>query len=110
LTAIVLPDPSHFVTATTLRMVGGLVFFCAMVTFNLWAVVTGLDRVEQVNRHFPADQQFAALGWTPVKKWGFEKEYERLFPDRQQRTKERRLWLCGAISLCGAWFCLAPFL
>jgi len=95
-----------------LRMAVGLLCFCAMVTCVLWAVVISLDRVEQVNSRLPADQQigftFGVIG--PERHWRFEKEYERLFPDRKLRRKERILWLLGALALIGAFLCVAPIL
>jgi hypothetical protein len=80
-----------------------------MATCILWAVVISLDRVEQVNSRLPADQQiaftFGVIG--PERHWRFEKEYERLFPDRTLRRKERMLWLLGAVSLAGMVRCVA---
>ena len=75
-----------------------------MVGCNLWAVVISLDRVEQVNARLTEGKQFEALGWWPTKRWRFEKEYERLFPDRALRRKERLLWLLGGLALLGAFF------
>ena len=95
-----------------LRMAVAFLCFCAMVTCVLWAVVIGLDRVEQVNSRLPADQQigftFVVIG--PERHWRFEKEYERLFPDRKVRRKERILWLLGALALIGVFLCVAPSL
>jgi hypothetical protein len=83
-----------------------------MVTCVLWAVVISLDRVEQVNSRLPADRQigftFGVIG--PERHWRFEKEYERLFPDRKLRRKERILWLLGAFALIGVFLCVAPIL
>jgi hypothetical protein len=61
-------------------MAAALLCFCIMAACNLWAVIIGLDRVEQVNARLPEEKQFEALGWWPTKRWRFEKEYERLFP------------------------------
>ncbi len=76
-----------------------------MMTFVLLGVVVSLERVEKVNDLLPEDQRFQALGWYYGKRRRFEKEYERLFPDRKHRRKERILVLLGAIALLGA--CIA---
>ena len=93
-------------TEMTLRMVACVLCFCAMVTCILWAVVISLDRVEKVNARLPEGQKIGyPLGFIgPEKDWRFEKEYERLFPDRTLRRKERLLWLLGALALLGAFF------
>jgi hypothetical protein len=44
-----------------LRMLAGLACFCAMVTCMLWAMVIGLDRVEEVNARLPSDQKISHL-------------------------------------------------
>jgi hypothetical protein len=81
-----------------------------MVTFNLWAVVTNLDRIEQVDQRLSADQKFEPIGWGPWKRVRFEEAYERLFPDRVLRRRERLLWLAGGLSLAGVAVCIAPFI
>jgi len=105
----VLSNLDHL-TASVIRTAAGLLCFCAMVTCILWAVVISLDRVEQVNSRLPADQQigftFGVIG--PERHWRFEKEYERFFPDRSLRRKERILWLLGAVFLAGLVLCAAP--
>jgi hypothetical protein len=85
-------------------MASALLCFCIMAACILWAVVISLDRVEQVNARLPKEKQFEAPGWWATKRWRFEKEYERLFPDRALRRKERLLWLLGALALLGAFF------
>jgi hypothetical protein len=61
-----------------------------------------------VNARLPVEEKigftFGIIG--PERHWRFEKEYERLFPDRTLRRKERVLWLFGALSLLGALLCL----
>lgn len=88
-------------------MAAALLCFCTMAACVLWAVVIGCDRVEQVNARLPAEEQigftFGFIG--PERHWRFEKEYERLFPDRALRRKERTLWLLAALSLIGAVLC-----
>jgi len=93
---------------TTLRIAAGLLCFCATVTCVLWAVIISLDRAEQVNSRLPTSQQ---IGFTigvigPERHWRFEKEYERLFPDRRLRRKERILWLLGSLAAIGAFLCV----
>jgi hypothetical protein len=92
---------------TILMMVVAVLCFCAMVTCVLWAVVISLDRVEQVNARLPAEEKigftFGFIG--PERHWRFEKEYERLFPDRALRRKERTLWVLAALSVIGAFLC-----
>ena len=83
----------------------GIALFLFMMTFVLWGVVVSLERIEKVNDQLPEDQRFAALAWYYGKRRRFEREYERLFPDRKLRRKERTLLLLGAIVLLGA--CLA---
>jgi hypothetical protein len=87
-------------------MAGALLCFCIMAACVLWAVVISLDRVEQVNARLPAEEKigftFGFIG--PERHWRFEKEYERLFPDRALRSKERLLWLLGGLALLGAFF------
>jgi hypothetical protein len=80
-----------------------------MVTCVLWAVVIGLDRIEQVNARLPTEEKIGyMLGFIgPERHWRFEKEYERLFPDRSLRKKERILWALGALALAGAFLCIA---
>ena len=97
---------------TILRMAAGLLCFCTMVTCNLWAVVISIDRVEKVNARLPQGEKIGyPLGFIgPERNWRFEEEYERLFPDRALRRKERWLWLFGAISLAGFAFCAAALL
>jgi hypothetical protein len=84
-------------------MAAALLCFCAMVTCALWAVVIGLNRVEQVNARLPAEEKigftFGFIG--PERHWRFEKEYERLFPDRALRRKERTLWALAALAVIG---------
>lgn len=93
-------------TEMNLRMVACVLCFCAMVTCILWAVVISLDRVEKVNARLPAGEKigftFGFIG--PERHWRFEREYERLFPDRALRRKERVLWLLGSLALLGAFF------
>jgi len=91
-----------------LRMAGGLACFSAMATCFLWGVTVGLDRVERVNERLPVDKRFEAFWWGPMKRWRFETEYVRLFPDLALRNKERLLLLLGAVSLAGFALCVAP--
>ena len=83
----------------------GIALFLFMMTFVLWGVVVSLETVEKVNDLLPQGQRFQALGWYYGKRRRFEKECERLFPDRKLRRKERTLMLLGTIALLGA--CLA---
>jgi hypothetical protein len=68
--------------------------------------------VEQVNARLPTEEK---IGYTlgiigPERHWRLEKEYERLFPDRNLRRKERILWALGALASIGAFlsFALIP--
>jgi len=83
----------------------GIALFLFMMTFVLGGLVVSLERVEKVNDLLPQDQRFQALGWYYGKRRRFEKEYERLFPDRKLRRKERTPMLLGTIALRRA--CLA---
>jgi hypothetical protein len=93
-------------------MAAGLICFLAMAACFLWAVIICIDRVNQVNEQLPPEQKIGfALGFIgPERNPRFEKEYERLFPDRALRRKERKLWLLGAVALIGFAIAIAPFL
>jgi hypothetical protein len=104
--------PEHPPVAAIVRMAVGLTCFLAMGTCVLWAVITSIDRVNQVNERLPPERKIGfSLGFIgPERNPRFEKEYEQLFPDRTLRKKERILWLLGAIGLIGFAIALAPFL
>jgi hypothetical protein len=103
------PQPNQL-TATLVRAAGALLCFSAMMICNLWAVIIGLDRIEQVNKRMPEDKQFEAIGWGPFKRLRFEEEYERFFPDGALRRKERILFFVGTLSAVGLFICVAAFL
>ena len=100
----------HPPLATMVRAGIGLVCFLAMGTCALWAVVIGLDRVNQVNERLRPEQQIGfSLGFIgPERNPRFEKEYERLFPDQVLRKKERILWLLAILALIGLVFAAGP--
>jgi hypothetical protein len=102
----------HPSPATIVRAAIGLICFLAMGTCFLWAVILSLDRVNQVNEQLPPDQQIGfPLGFIgPERNARFEREYERLFSDRDLRKKERKLWLLGALALIGLAFAVGPLL
>ena len=83
----------------------GMALFLFMITFVLWGAVVSLERIEKANDQLPEDKRFAALGWYYGKRRRFERAYERLFPDRKLRRKQRTLMLLGAMVALGA--CLA---
>lgn len=107
-----LPDAGHLTAVTITRIALSLLFFCAMATCVLWAVTISIDRVNQVNARLPPAEQIEfGLGFIgPERNPRFEKEYERLFPDRALRKKERVLWLLGAFALIGFAISVSPFL
>jgi hypothetical protein len=92
-------------TTSNFGFLVGIALFRFMMTFVLWGVVLSLDRVEKVNE-LPEDKRFQALGWDPGKRLRFEREYERLFPDRKLRHKERILMLLGMIALICAFLAI----
>lgn len=108
----VLPALDHLPAGAIIRMVVGLLCFCVMCTCVLWALAISLDRVNHVNERLPAGKQIGyPLGFLgPERHWRFEKEYEKLFPDRTLRRKERRLWLLGAVALIGLAIAIGPLL
>jgi hypothetical protein len=93
-----------------LRVAGAVACFCAMVTFVLWGLLTNFERVEQVNSKLPPEKHFDPIWWGPFKKLRFEEEYERFFPDRALRKKERILMLLAVISIFAGVACMAPLL
>jgi len=108
--AILLPE--HLSNFGIIRLAVSLACFVAMGTCVLWAVTVSIDRVNQVNERLPPEQQIGfPLGFIgPERNPRFEKEYEKLFPDRALRRKERKLWLLGAIALICFAIAVAPFL
>jgi hypothetical protein len=98
---MVLPHTNHPTLMTIVGLVACPLCFSVMFACVLWGVVINLRRVDRVNERLPAEQQFAVLGWWPAKRARFEREYERLFPDRSLRRKERMLLLFGALALIG---------
>jgi len=89
-------------TTSNFGFLAGIALFLFMMAFALCSVVLGQDRVEKVNELLLEDQRFQALGRYYGKSRRFEKEYERLFPGRRLRRKERTLMLLAAIMLLGA--------
>jgi len=83
-----------------------------MGTSFVWAVIISIDRINQVNEQLPPEQKIGfLLGLIgPERSPRFEKEYERLFPDRALRRKEGKLWMLGAFALIGFAIAIAPFL
>ncbi len=108
--AVLLLD--HLSSAAIIRLATSLFCFVAMSTCVLWAVTISIDRVNQVNERLPAEEKIGfPLGFIgPERNPRFEREYERLFPDRALRKKERKLWLLGAVALIGFAIAVAPFL
>ena len=92
-------------TQTNLKIVGSARFFSSLL-------VISLDRVNHVHERLPAGERIGyPLGFLgPERHWRFEKEYEKLFPDRTLRRKERRLWLLGALALISLAIAIGPLL
>jgi hypothetical protein len=105
-------DAGHLSTAPAIRIAASLLCFCVMSACVLWALVISLDRVNQVNERLPAEERIGyPLGFFgPERNWRFEKEYERLFPDRRLRRKERILWLLGVLAMIGLAIAIKPLL
>jgi len=99
---------SQLTASGIFRTGSGLVCFCGMMTLILWGVIVSFDRIQQVNKHLPRDEQFEALWWGPFQRLRYEEAYERLFPDRTLRRKERLLFVLGILSLIAGLLCVFP--
>jgi hypothetical protein len=68
-----------------------------------------MERVDKVNEQLPPELKFGVLWWYPTKRFRFEREYVRLFPDRKERRKERLLFALGMFGVAGTILMFYPY-